>query len=350
MIYVLKSAGYDENNQYIDLLKIGYSQDWKIRKAQYILHNPTIKILYEIPDLEEEWEHKLHYKFKKYKYKDYGNEWFYYRNEILEYFKTNNTPDLIRKDKELRVVQSKYSISKSDEIIVTRIISFWLTEDSGNDETKFHNNSLRLYGIVKDVIQKSIAFGKFDIDSVYYILKTDYNVPSDVIKYIKEELGKNYPEKIQTIINRFNYEFTTFVDKMKYLCSQKENLNEDEYSVVLNSVPMDYRNYLTIFTVKEIKSKEYRKLDLEKEFKIRYENQYIKPKIIKEITATFITGSKYTKSEIKEELGKIYKNLGYNSTPKATDLEQWFEIKSTTIKNQSGKWVNGIEIIKKKGD
>lgn len=207
-----------------------------------------------------------------------------------------------------------------------------------------------MYGIVKDVIQKSIAFGKFDIDSVYYILKTDYNVPSDVIKYIKEELGKNYPEKIQTIINRFNYEFTTFVDKMKYLCSQKENLNEDEYSVVLNSVPMDYRNYLTIFTVKEIKSKEYRKLDLEKEFKIRYENQYIKPKIIKEITATFITGSKYTKSEIKEELGKIYKNLGYNSTPKATDLEQWFEIKSTTIKNQSGKWVNGIEIIKKKGD
>lgn len=195
MIYVLKSAGYDENNQYIDLLKIGYSKDWDKRKTQYLLHNPTIKILYEIENLEEEWEHKLHYKFRKYRYKGYGNEWFYYRDEILEYFKTNNTPDLIRKDKELSVVQSKYSISKSDEIIVTRIISFWLAKDSGNDETKFHNNSLRLYSIVKDVTKKSITSGKFDIDSVYDILKVDYNVPDNIIQYIKEELGKNYPEK-----------------------------------------------------------------------------------------------------------------------------------------------------------
>ena len=44
----------------------------------------------------------------------------------------------------------------------------------------------------------------------------------------------------------------------------------------------------------------------------------------------------------------IYIKLDIKSTPKATDLEQWFEIKSTTIKNQSGKWVNGIELIKKK--
>jgi hypothetical protein len=349
MIYVLKSAGYDENNQYIDLLKIGYSNDWGKRKVQYLLHNPTIQTLYEIENLEEEWEHKLHYKFRKYRYKGYGNEWFYYREEILEYFKTHDTPDLIREDKGLETVQSKYSISKSDKIIVTRIISLWLIKDSGDDKVKFHNNSLRLHSIVKDVIRKSIVFNMFNINSVYNTLETDYNVPSDVIKYIKEELGKNYPEKIQTIINKFNYTYTTFVDRMKYLCGQKSILEEAEFNIILSLVPIDYRNYLTIFTVEEISSCKYRKADLKEKFNSKKGNQGIEKNLILQVITYFQIGQRYSKSEIKEKLKEIYKNLGYNSTPKASDIEQWFEIKSVLL-SENGKRVAGFEIIKKKGD
>ena len=351
MIYVLKSAGYDENNQYIDLLKIGYSKDWDKRKTQYLLHNPTIKILYEIENLEEEWEHKLHYKFKKYRYEDYGNEWFYYREEILEYFKTHDTPDLIREDEDLKSINrvKRARIKQKDKILVERIITLWLTKDSGNDKMKFYNNSIRSYGIVKDVIQKSIAFNRFNIDSVYNILKTDYNVPDNIIQYIKEELDKNYPEKIQTTLNRFNHEFTTFVDKMKYLCNQGKILNTQEYSVVLSLVPMEYSHYITTLGIDLIKSKSYKRCDLDIEFKNLRKNQLVSSTLKKKITNEFNIGKRYTKVEIKEKLKEIYKNLGYNSTPKATDLEQWFELK-TVLLSKNGKRIHGFEIIKKKGD
>lgn len=58
MIYLIKSSGYDENDNYIDLLKIGYTEDNnKDKRFQlYKLHNPTCKVLYEIPDLPEDIE------------------------------------------------------------------------------------------------------------------------------------------------------------------------------------------------------------------------------------------------------------------------------------------------------
>lgn len=85
MIYLIKSAGYDENENLIHLLKIGYTEDNnKDKRFQlYKLHNPTCKILYEIPDLPEDIEKKIQYKFRGLKYNEYGNEWFYLIKELL---------------------------------------------------------------------------------------------------------------------------------------------------------------------------------------------------------------------------------------------------------------------------
>ena len=48
MIYVLKSAGYDESNKFIELIKIGFTDNWEKRFASYLLHNPTIVPLFLI--------------------------------------------------------------------------------------------------------------------------------------------------------------------------------------------------------------------------------------------------------------------------------------------------------------
>ena len=86
MIYLIKSAGYDENENLIHLLKIGYTEDNNRdrRFNAYKLHNPTCKILYELPELTEEDEKNIQYKFRKYLYIDYGREWFEYNYEIEE--------------------------------------------------------------------------------------------------------------------------------------------------------------------------------------------------------------------------------------------------------------------------
>ena len=70
MIYVLQSAGYDKNGQYIDLIKIGYSKDWKKRKDVYAAHNPTVKILYLTEDGDEDDEASLHLYFRKFRFRE----------------------------------------------------------------------------------------------------------------------------------------------------------------------------------------------------------------------------------------------------------------------------------------
>ena len=58
-------------------------------------------------------------------------------------------------------------------------------------------------------------------------------------------------------------------------------------------------------------------------------------------------GKRYLKSEIKEKLKEIYSSLSYTKTPKANDLENYFDVKECTIL-KDGKKSAGFEILKEK--
>ena len=63
----------------------------------------------------------------------------------------------------------------------------------------------------------------------------------------------------------------------------------------------------------------------------------------------FSVGSKVPKAEAKTRLAKLYKDIGYNKTAKATDLEEWFEVRRARIKDSaSGKTVDCFELLKSK--
>ena len=66
------------------------------------------------------------------------------------------------------------------------------------------------------------------------------------------------------------------------------------------------------------------------------------------IMSTFLPENRFLKSDIKETLRKIYEDCEYNKTPKASDLEEYFEIKECKITNSLGKQDHGFKIIKKK--
>ena len=181
----------------------------------------------------------------------------------------------------------------------------------------------------------------------FEIQEYDYADRVSVLSRIDENYNiSENKDKIDATINNFKYQYTTFVDKMKYLCGQKENLSEDEYSVVLSLVPMEYSNYITTLGIDLIKSKSYKKGDLDIEFKNLSKNQLVSSTLKMKIINEFNVGKRYTKAEIKEKLREIYSSLGYKKTAKATDLEQWFEVKAVLINRKD----NGFEIIKKKGD
>ena len=98
MIYVIETTYYNKiTKEIIDLLKIGYTRDKDKRFTQYKLHNPLFQVLYEIPECDEEIEKSLHYYFKEYQYQNYGNEWFIYTDEIINFFKEVKSGDDIIK-------------------------------------------------------------------------------------------------------------------------------------------------------------------------------------------------------------------------------------------------------------
>ena len=70
-------------------------------------------------------------------------------------------------------------------------------------------------------------------------------------------------------------------------------------------------------------------------------------KLSDEIYNNFKEGNKLSMSDIKKVLYIIYSNIGYNKTPKATDLEEFFEVKKCKISIGSGKRENGYELIKR---
>jgi hypothetical protein len=86
--------------------------------------------------------------------------------------------------------------------------------------------------------------------------------------------------------------------------------------------------------------------------KMTYEVEHVKLKdnaILNKIYQEFSVGIKITKAEAKAKLVKLYQEVGYGKTPKAVDLQEWFEIKRAQIKDQvTGKFSEGFELLAKK--
>ena len=69
--------------------------------------------------------------------------------------------------------------------------------------------------------------------------------------------------------------------------------------------------------------------------------------MISKIYSTFRVGEKYSKSSIKSTLKKIYQDYNFDKTAKASDLSDYFVLKTTSAKENS-KWVQGFEILGKR--
>ena len=97
MIYLIETTYYNkETKKVLDLLKIGYTEDSRkdIRFMAYKMHNPGFKLLYEIPNLSEDVEKRVQYKFRNLLYSEYGREWFYYSDDIINFFRDIDKIDL----------------------------------------------------------------------------------------------------------------------------------------------------------------------------------------------------------------------------------------------------------------
>ena len=103
---------------------------------------------------------------------------------------------------------------------------------------------------------------------------------------------------------------------------------------------LNYRNYLYYLGPERIRANAYKENSIKKEYWSIRSCGGIK----EEAFSIFLVGKRYTLKDIKEQFKNIYIKLGIDKSPKASDLEEYFNVKKCLL-TIDGKKVNGYEII-----
>ena len=343
MIYVILSAAFKNgsNTEYESLLKIGYCRDdrEKVRTATYLTENPTIKTLYTIPEGTEQDEKNLHHHFRK--YLKYGNEWFSYNQEILDFFTTHTTKESLE-ELDLHLSQNK------------------LIKLQKERNAKFLENKQKYINpILHSLEEVNILEYVKKQEELVKTLNNLFLTSSDIDSYFKSNYpGINFdiPEKLSKKVKKILLEIDNlkqFSDKMRFLYSL--HMDEEIAKQVLDNIyDTRFAKYYWTISASRAGTLHYRSGELEKEYQSILhpeDTSIIDGKVKDEILKTFSISERYTKSYLKSKLGEIYTSLSYNKTPKANDLGEYFELQPCQITNkETGKKDHGFKIIKKKED
>ena len=243
-------------------------------------------------------------------------------NLLLAY---NTTLDAVKFDlaKNYQKVAKSYNY-KDDYVSVNKIHT-----SDGNIILKPVPNNLVLVNEIRAFKIQQIDYkNRFTVFStVHNILTKDDIVNQEVSEFLGIYIG-----------------LTTIYDKLKLLCEY--GLSQDAINIVLGQISDsdEIKSYYITLGPQRLKGMGYHITKIKKALGIvTFSDELLDATIYNE----FKVGDKITLSGIKDKLEYLYKSISYDKTPKATDLENYFEVKKCTI-NLPGKRVNGLEIINKK--
>lgn len=180
------------------------------------------------------------------------------------------------------------------------------------------------------------------VQRAYDIQQTDYADRFSVFSRLASIVGA---EEVNAEILKFQEGFEkedAFRNRLKYLCEFPFS-SEVAKTNILDFLPECYKKFYVALGPEKCRAWGYNHQRLSK---VLGEISFDLSTVRKEFLDNFKVGDKYPKSNLKDLVSQIYKRINYTKTPKATDLEDWFEIKACKVKDPSGKWVHGFEIIR----
>lgn len=323
MIYFIESVGGDSVREPVVVVKIGFTENLTKRMETYNTHNFNFRLMKVLSDkgFDKKCEKILHYYLYSIgkRYKD-RTELFILDDEVERFIESINTrEDIIKLQKNLSGKRRNfYNYLKKYKGILLK--NWKLIEGSYNGD---------LTGLINCFIDSGL-------DDIFKFMKDYYKV--DMPDFTAEE---------KDLLNRFfsGYNETPGREaKLKYLCDFHFAGN-NIFTVILDSiVEKRFKEYLTILGPEKCKSVWYKTSELDKKLNII---SFEEDKIFEEIDKEFSVGESYTNVFIKEKLGGIYKRIGYKASPKANDLNNYFDTKKCLIQADD-KRVNGLKIISKK--
>ena len=178
----------------------------------------------------------------------------------------------------------------------------------------------------------------FDVQQIDY--KDRFSVFDAIDKVGHESLER---AAVDSIADEFD-KLTTFPERMKLVCTCE--LSREGMIRLFKRIPTKYSLIYCMVGPERCARYSYREGLITQELGQSAANSELEEKIESSIASSFLVGLKYKKSDIKESLREIYQSLGYKASPKATDLEKYFELKECKI-TESGEISKGFIILRK---
>lgn len=344
MIYLIETTYYNkETKEVLDLLKIGYTEDSNKDKrfTLYKLHNPGYKLLYEILGYDEDIEKRIQYKFRNLLYSEYGREWFYYSDDIINFFRDIDNIDLeslpknpIRGSKEFKRIKNE----------CREVLSYFFNTRDTEEYLKSIISEIKdqlSKDYVIEYLRKDSRIGSKKVDRYFEVLRCresgiyceDDIVNREVSEFLKVYTGLN-----------------TIYDKLKLLCEY--GLSEVEIDIVLGQLndSDEVKSYYTILKPEKLKNLYYNSTNIKKYLGIVTFSPEL---LVNTIHQNFNPGEKYSLSNLKVKLGDLYSSISYTAVPKANDILNYFEVKeymTTEVVDGKKKRVRGYELLKRKNN
>lgn len=182
----------------------------------------------------------------------------------------------------------------------------------------------------------------------YDIQALDYKDRFTVFNRLTEVFGQgvtDISEEVQTMLNDINSQ-RFFTGKMKKCCEYVRE--KGDYWI--NFLDDPYRTYIHSLGIDFIISVGCQKSRLDEALVKRGEKRILSKEDLDEVILEYFQiGEKYMNTYIKLTLQEIYDKLGIAGKAKATDIENWFNVKQIRITNkETGKRDLGYEIIEVK--
>ena len=177
---------------------------------------------------------------------------------------------------------------------------------------------------------------------VFEIQQYDYADRFTVFSTINEKLDIGY--SVNQEVEAFFYKYdrlSLFKDKLRLLCEY--DMSDEARSIALEQIGEhdNIRSYYTTLKPDRLKSLGYNRTYIERELGVVVFNKEL---LVKTIFQNFKIGDKIPNTDIKNILTNLYSSINYKATPKATDLEEYFEVKKCKISN-NGKRLDGLELV-----
>ena len=177
---------------------------------------------------------------------------------------------------------------------------------------------------------RAFRIQQIDYKDRFTVFSTIYNTlsPDDIVN-----------QEVSRFLEQYQ-KFGTFKSKLKYLCEY--SFNDAMTNIILDQIGEhdNIKSYYLALGPEKLRALGYNKTYIEKELGIVTFSQEL---LESSIYSEFKVGDKITLSDIKSRLEVLYKSINYDATPKAKDLENYFNVKESSARVE----IDGVKKVVK---